>query len=199
MKLFLIALTLLSLLATSVGAQTTAPSPNASTPDVADGATKDADANIEEAVRMLLSQHHNVPDLKQLLALTPRAQEIVERIARDEDAFAFHRERALIAMGYWPDDATYAYLLGLLQDPQTDESLLHTLLPLLTNSFGERAIGDLTPVLLDHENVQIRLSAAAAIGSLNSDAGYKVLDVAIEQEPNAIARQRIEDFAGRLR
>ncbi|RVU47924.1 hypothetical protein EA187_00360 [Lujinxingia sediminis] len=199
MKLFLIALTLLSLLATGANAEPAAKPSDTSAPGVSDDASAARDAHIEEAVLMLLSQHHRAPTLKQLEGLTPRARYFVERIARDEDAFAFHRERALIALGYWADDATFNYLAGLLDNPQTDESLLHTLLPLLANSFGERAVGELTPFVLEHDNVQVRISAAAALGRLNSDEAFKILDIAIEQEPNPIARQRIEDAAARLR
>ncbi|RAL24878.1 hypothetical protein DL240_01325 [Lujinxingia litoralis] len=200
MKLWLLTLALLSLIASPAMAENgdrRVSTPSSDTPG--DVRPSQGDAHIEEAVLMLLSQHHQVPTRKQLETLTPRAKEIVGRLARTEGLFAFHRERALLAMGHWPDDATFAYFQSLLQAPDTEEGLVHTLISVLASSYGERALDVLSPLLLGHDDVQVRLSAGAAIGSLNSDAGAKLLDVAIDQEPNAIARQRLEGFAARLR
>ena len=151
------------------------------------------------AVKAWLSLHHRIPTRKELEALSPNARQIVLDVAGDEETFLFHRHRALHALVHWPDDEVFTFLVGLLHDPSTEEGMRHHLLPTLGEGFGDRAVPVLEPILLNDEDPQIRISAAAALAEVDSDAAIAVLRHALETEQHSVVRYRLEQFAIQLR
>lgn len=152
-----------------------------------------------EIITVLLSHHHEVPDRAQLERVTTEARDIIFEIAADEDAFLFHRHRALRALTHWPDDEVYRFLHGLLVDNATEDGLRHHLIPILAAGFGERALADLEPFLRHSEDPQIRISAAGAIAQIPGEEAHNLLISALHEEENAIVRTRLESFITRLR
>lgn len=159
-----------------------------------------ADGNDDrEAIIALLSHYHEMPDRQQLERGSDDAREIVFDLARDEDTFLFHRQRALRALAHWADEEVYEFLVELLDDEDTEDGLRHHLLPVLADGFGEDALDELTPFLFDDDDPQIRISAASAIASIPGEKAHKKLITALEREEHPVVASRIESFATRLR
>lgn len=195
MKLFFLILLSLSL------AATTALASDRDGHDHHDHDTPDTSAFDDEvrSVQAWLSLHHRIPTRKELEALSSDARQIVLDMAADEEAFLFHRHRALHALVHWPDEGVFNFLVGLLHDPATEEGMLHHLLPTLGEAFGDRAIPVLEPILMNDDDAQMRISAAAALAEIDSDAAIAVLRRALETEQNSVVLYRLERFATRLR
>lgn len=177
---------------------TSATATSATSADVADVDASDSHAE-REAIVAILSHYHEVPNRQQLEAGSDDARTIVFDLARDEDAFVFHRQRALRALSHWPDDEVYDYLLSLLHDENTEDGLRHHLLPVLAEGFGEKAIEDLKRYLFNAEDPHIRISAAGAIATIPGDDAHELLLQALQRETNPIVQRRLETYATRLR
>ena len=159
----------------------------------------DERADEREAIEVHLAHHHQLPDRETLEKASDNARAIVFEIARDDDAFLLHRQRALKALALWPDDEVYEYLSELLEDEATENGLRHHLLPVLANGFGEEALDDLSPYLLENSDPQIRISAAGAIAEISGDNAGELLDEALETEEHPLVESRIEGFIDQRR
>lgn len=166
-------------------------------------ASADVDAEDEyderEAIIAILSHYHEVPNRRQLEAGSDEARTIVFDIAQDEDAFIFHRQRAIRALAHWPDDEVYDYLIGLLNDEETEDGLRHHLLPVLAEGFGERSLEELKQFLFEAEDPHIRISAGGAIATIPGDEAHEMLLKALQRESSPIVQRRLETYATRLR
>ena len=157
------------------------------------------ETDIREIITVVLSHHHEIPTREDLESRTDDAREIVFEIARDEEAFLFHRHRALRALTHWPDAEVYDYLHGLLVDEDTEDGMRHHLLPILANGFGERALDDLEPFLTEAADPQIRISAAGAISRVPGERAVEMLLSALKSETHPLVQTRLETYASRLR
>lgn len=160
--------------------------------------TPDAKADDYEAILAWLSHYHEVPGRAQLEAVSPRARQILFDIAQDEDAFLMHRHRALYALGTWADQEVYAYLTNLLVNESTEDGLRHHLLPILAQNFGEKALDALAP-FLQHDDPQIRISAAGAIAHIPGDAPKATLRSAMKDETHPMVQGQLERFTTEIR
>lgn len=199
MKIFI----LLVLLSICLAPNAWAHSPTAGQNDPGDLRPQASDElSPEEARRSIkawLSHHHQVPSRAELERITPEARSIVFDIARDEDVFLFHRHRALVALGHWPDQEVKSYLQTLLNNETTEDGLRHHLIPILATSFGEAALEDLRPFLIEAADPQIRISAAAAIAEIPGDQALQLLKQALEVERHPLVRSRLENYAKHLK
>lgn len=152
-------------------------------------------ADEREMIIALLSHHHELPDRRMFERASDDARTIVFDIARDEEAFLFHRQRAFRALTYWADDEIYDYLVGLLHDDDTEDGLRHHLLPTIVNGFGADALEDIRPYLFDADDPQIRISAAGAIATLDDERALRMLTEALEVEQNPVVERRLEQYA----
>lgn len=176
-------------------------------PDAADGepeaahSSADHDGDNSRAdIEALLSHYHELPDRETLEESDDDARSIVFEIARDDEAFLMHRQRAMSALAHWPDDEVYEFLVEQLDDDQTEDGLRHHLLPVVANGFGEDALEDIEPYLLEDSDPQIRISAAGAIAhNIEGERGIEMLEEALEQEDNPIVERRLEDYLDDLR
>ena len=150
------------------------------------------------AVKLWISHHHEIPDRAQLEDVSPHARQFVFEIARDEEAFLFHRHRALRALANWPDQEVHDFLRELLINPDTEDGLRHHLIPILAHGFGEDSLESLRPFLFDAEDPQIRITTAVAIGHIPGQRALDVLIEALEVEEHPLVRNRIEDYATRI-
>lgn len=152
-----------------------------------------------EAARVLLSGYHAVPTHKELEAAFPeRARQLMMRIASDADEFELHRQRAVAALGYWPDLTVYALYSKLLHAPETSDGLRHQVLGHLARVFGDAGLADVA-AFLRHEDVQYRLTAVHVLGQLDSDAAQKYLKAAAADEKNEVVLERIAQFTLQVR
>lgn len=144
-----------------------------------------------QAIAALLSHHHDVPDRAALEDAADDPRQVVFEIARDDDSFVFHRQRALNALTHWPDEEVYDYLVGLLDDDSTEDGLRHHLLPIVADGFGDDALDAIEPYLVDADDPQIRMSAAAAIAEISSDDSRQLLQDALEVEEHPVVSSRL--------
>lgn len=150
------------------------------------------------SIQAWLSHYHELPSRADLERISPNARSIVFEIARDEDAFLFHRQRALRALTHWPDQEVFTYLQNLLHHESTEDGLRHNLLPILATGFGVDALPDLRVFLFQAEDPQIRISAAAAINQIPGDLTHRLLLEALESERNPLVRNRLREFSIRI-
>lgn len=195
MKLW-IALIIIALLVAPQAFAGEEPAVDSTQPDeqLAHSDTDRSQSSEREAIKAHLAHHHQLPDRETLEMASDNARNIVFELARDEDTFLLHRQRALKALAHWPDEEVYDYLSGLLADEQTEDGLRHHLLPVLADGFGAEALNDLVPYLLDEDDPQLRISAAGAIAHIPGDEAAQVLDEALQTEDHPVVLSRIEEF-----
>lgn len=152
------------------------------------------------AIEAHLSHYHELPDRQTLEEASDQAREIVFEIARDDDAFLMHRQRAMKVLTHWADQEVYDYLIGLLDDQSTEDGLRHHLLPVLADGFGQEALEDIKPYLTDASDPQIRISAAGAIAhNIPGDRAADILADALEDEDASLVREQLRDYIERHR
>ncbi len=156
-----------------------------------------ADVQLETA-RMLLSGYHAVPAQKDLEASFSNARDLMMRIASDENEFELHRQRAVAALGYWPDMSVYALYSKLLHAADTSDGLKHQIIGHLARVFGDVGVADAAS-FLTHEDVQFRLTAVHVLGQVDSDAAQKYLNHAAGTEKNEVVLERISRFTMQVR
>jgi HEAT repeat protein len=157
------------------------------------------DAAQVQAVSVLLSGYHAIPDKAQLTAASPRAEDIVAALVREPDTSPFVRPRAISSLvTYWPNARSLQLMRALIAKPATGEVARHQLLMALP-SFGQQVIPDLIPLLTD-KDVQLRLTSVEALGRLSQhDAAVAALNKALDAERDPIVRERITRAARAIR
>lgn len=143
-----------------------------------------------DKARMLLSAYHGVPTKQELVEAFPNARDLMMVLATDAETFELHRQRAVAALGYWPDATVYGLYAKMLRAPETSAGLKHQLISHMVRVFGEAGFEEVASYL-KHDDVQYRLTAVQAIGMLDSDAAQKLLSVAAETENNEVVLERI--------
>ena len=166
-----------------------------------DGAEASSEREVSdyETITALLSHHHEVPTRELLERGSDEAQQIVFEIAQDEEAFLFHRQRAIRALAYWPDDEVYNYLVALLEDETTEDGLRHHILPVLADGFGKQALDNLKPFVFEASDPHIRISAAGAVSQIEGERAEEILLSALRSEDNPVVQSRLERFTARIR
>lgn len=165
----------------------------------ADTASADRAERELKNIKSWLSHIHRLPTRAELEQASDRARALVYELATDEETFLFHRQRALRALAYWPDEELRTLYLELLHDESTERGLLFHILPAMADAFGEEAIDDLRPFLSDDDDPHIRISAAYAIASIPGDRGQQVLRQAQRDEHNPIVKARLDQLSMTLR
>lgn len=178
-------------------AATTAPAPSPISAAATAPATLSA-TDAEAQIKRLLSHHHEVPLRKDLEHQVPGAREVLDAIARDASAFTFYRQRALAALAQWPDARTMALYEEILNGSATPEALRHHVIAFAARAFEDAAIGMLTP-FLSAEDVQLRLSAATAIGRIGSEQAFGLLTKAAQHEADPLVREHMLEAARTVR
>jgi HEAT repeat protein len=192
-KLFAVLFTITLLIAApALAQQVITPAPNIP-------ALSTLDAAQVRKVEVLLSGYHEIPQLAQLTAASPRAEDIVAGLVRAADTSPFIRPRAISALvAYWPNARSLQLTRALIAQPTTGEITRHQLLMALP-AFGQQAIPDLVPFLAD-KDVQLRLTAVEALGRLSQhDAAIAALHKALDAERDPIVRERITRAARAIR
>jgi hypothetical protein len=140
---------------------------------------------IRERLIFLLSGYEYFPSRETLdeLAAPSRIAELGREFARSTERSHTLRLRAVDMLGFYDDDATVGYLRSLVADPPEDlpakqqrirRLMRHHAMTSLARSQGARALDDLRP-LLDHGDLQLRLSAISAIGKHGGAKGRELL------------------------
>lgn len=178
-------------IALPAAAQVAGDSP-AGPPDDATPMPIPAQAASVESVTLLLSGYHGLPDRQTFESLDGNVRAVLWTIATDETAFGYHRNRALAALGYWPDDALLDLYVELLQTSLEggETPMAHHLVAMLAYTFGQEAVTFLTP-LLQHDSVQVRLSAVHGLGVVGTASAVAALVEAEQSEQSPVVLDAI--------
>jgi hypothetical protein len=151
------------------------------------------DSETLSRVVLLLSGYEYFPSSEDLLAVTDDPVPYLLAIAYDVEGeyLPFHRHRAVAALAYYPSDFTHAHLVYLLESPDTPELTRHHVINALAMGWGEAALADLEPFLFD-DDLQLRLTAVHALGTISTEASLQLLENVAEIERSEIVRERIQ-------
>ena len=150
-----------------------------------------ADEAAMESLRLLLQAHHALPPREAFEALGVDVEAMLWRVAGHEDEFLLTRQRALIALAWYPSDRLRQYYEHLLANPATHEVTQHQVLGLLLGTFGDRGLTT-AERWLEHPDMQRRLTAVHALAGMTSLDATALLERALENEHDALVRERIE-------
>lgn len=160
--------------------------PAAVSTDALDGAVLDH-------IVTLLSGYEYFPSADDLTAVTPDPVPYLLTIVYDTEGrwLPTHQHRAVAALAYFPTPTVWEHLTYLLQAPGTPDLMRHHVINALATGFGDEALGELEPVLYD-DDLQLRLTAVNAIGTIHTDRATTVLQTALSAEPHRLVQERIE-------
>ena len=153
-------------------------------------------ADARASVQALLGAIHELPSRKVFeRAGGDETRALLTEFALDAELFPAYRHRALEALGYWPDDATWQLYVGLLTASETPDTTRHNLLRQLTRAFGERAVPKVEPYL-DHLDPQLRMTATAALAEVPGAAVDARLLEAEKRAPTMDVRDHLRSING---
>lgn len=148
------------------------------------------DAAEREAVSFLLRAIHELPAADAFVEAAERPVEVLWAIALDDAEPAFVRDRAVLALGYWPDERLWAFLYARATSG-VDEMSTHNAIAELARVWPERSLSVVTPLLASSE-LQVRLSAVDALGRHPAPEAAQSLREALSVEANPVVRDAIE-------
>lgn len=147
---------------------------------------------------LLLSGYHGIGTRQEFEAALAEPSAILGAIARDPASDPVHRDRALAALAYWPDEQTLSLYASLLASPDTSEMNRHRLIGYLAKGYGERAI-PWVEHYLTVPDLQFRLTAIEALSGMKSDHARDLLLQAEVVEVSPVALERIKAARATLR
>lgn len=151
-------------------------------------------ANTEARIRLLLSGYDSFPTADELRAVSPAAPAFLMQIAQDKTALPTLRNRAIDALGYFDEPEVKAFLTVILTEPDTAPEMgVHKAITALMKLEGEDGLGQVSP-FLQHEDVQLRLTAVEAIGNFGGRGGRVLLEERRKIEPSKMVKDKIKPF-----
>lgn len=149
-----------------------------------------APADVETAV-LLLSGFHGIADQATFAEQIAEPVPVLWSIVRDATRPHFMRDRALIALTYWPDETLRSHLMTMLTQASDDSMDKHTAMTLLARGFGEDALPTLVP-MLQSEDLQIRLTAVDSLRLIGTPASLEALASARQGEAHRLVIEAID-------
>jgi len=138
-------------------------------------------------VRLLLSHVHEVPSRQALEGAATNPKEILREIANDRAA-GFMRDRALMALGHFADGQVWSLYASILNDDDAREATRHKVMLRAAEVFSEASLELIVP-FLSHHDPQLRLTAVAALDSLEGDQARQAIAARVDAEESEIVRE----------
>ena len=141
----------------------------------------------------LLSGYEYFPTSEDLTAVVADPVPYLVHIVYDPDGrwIPIHHHRAVGALAYFPTETTRAHLDYLLSSRATPELMRHHVINAYASAFGDASLPVLEPYL-HSDDLQLRLTAVAAISTVQTTRAVEVLQTALLQEPNELVQERIQ-------
>lgn len=168
--------------ATPLAAQTAGDAPS----------TAGAPASSAAQVEMLLSAHHGLPPREAFEAIEGARAELW-RLLEDPQTFGVFRDRALLALGYWPDNSLRAWLESHLATATGEHMLDHNALLLYAEHWTDAAATERVASFLRSTDVQLRLSALAGLELQATPQALDFVRQAAALEQNPVVLERLSD------
>ena len=170
-----------------------------------DEATADK-RDLEEKVVFELSGYHHFPSRSDLDELGAPAEisRLLREMARDSSRRPSLRLRAVDALAYYTDDQTREFLRSLLEEPSADlESselrvvnlMRHHAIVSLAKAHDGDAVDTLAP-LLDHDDVQLRLTVVSALAKHTGEAGEIRLEKFRSRATHDLVERELRKYLG---
>lgn len=147
---------------------------------------------------LLLSGYHGIGTKAEFDAALAEPKAIIGAIARDPASDPIHRDRALAALAYWPDEQTLSLYASLLAAQETSEMNRHRLIGYLAKGYGERSL-PWVEHYLTLSDLQFRLTAIEALSGIQTDHARELLLQAEAVEISPVALDRIKAAKTTLR
>lgn len=154
-------------------------------------ANASADPPSVDRVRTLLSAFEGVAPETAWRALGPETVTVLRALYEDREELPFVRMRAVEVAGYYPTEASHAFLRDVVRAPAQQDLILRRALRALTRAFGERAIDDVRP-FLSHRTVIVREAAVRALAVVTAPRVRPLLEARLVQERDPEVRRRLE-------
>jgi len=176
---------------TAAGELTLSP-PIALAPLAAPRALASFAAEQRDKAMLLLSGYHGIGTKAEFEATLFEPQALLASIARDAAVDPVHRDRALAALVYWPDEQTLSLFGKLLAADDTSEMNRHRIIGYLAVGYAERSI-PWVEHYLTVSDLQFRLTAIEALRTIGSDHARDLLSQAevVELSPLVIERIKV--------
>ena len=148
------------------------------------------DAALRSQVVGLLSGIEDPATEADWAALGSEAGAELLAIAKDATALPTQRGNALVALGYFPTDEARTHLSSVVRD-ESGESLLRRKACFgLARGWKDAAVADLSAALASAD-VQVRSTAARALGEVGSSSAKSALTARLSAETNASVRDAV--------
>jgi len=148
-----------------------------------------ADDATKQQVLGLLSGYEETASPDSLKALDGDVPGTLRAIASDATLTSTQRARAIHALGWFPEDDTRAFLVT--QARGSNPMFARKAIYALANGWGDQALDELTFALANHD-VQTRMAAANALGTLGTPSAKLALEARLAHETDPTVRTTIE-------
>ncbi len=142
---------------------------------------------------LMLSGYHGVPTAAELEAAFEDPQGIMLAIAQDDSVSAIHRDRAIGVLAYWPSESVQQFYTQLLESPETPEMVQHRVIGHVAVAFGDQAV-DLVASYLNNQDVQFRLTAVQALGTIGTPLAMQQLQTAQTIENSNVVLEQMQQI-----
>jgi hypothetical protein len=191
--------------ATVAAQQVDTPGDDLDTTPGASDSEDDAKASAESRLTFALSAYHAFPTRAELddIADAKTITRLLRQFATAGDTRPSMKTRALDAMGYYDDATTRAFLVEVIEQPESvgtsarvADLMRHHAITSLARAHGDGALGTLTP-LLDHDDLQIRLTTVVSLGKHGGEQAHRRLAKLRRDADNRMIIRQIDKYVGR--
>ncbi len=149
-----------------------------------------AETPLRERVLNLLSGYEDTPSADALHGLGDGVDLALMDIAKDPAAGRSRRSNAVWSLGFFPTDASRAFLLSTVTDAAADSQLRRSATWALCNGWGDAALADVKPAL-ESSDEQLRNQAVRAVAKVGSPAARAILQERLASDGSAMVRATI--------
>ena len=146
----------------------------------------------KDRVLELLKGYEYEPGKSDWDEIGPEAASVLMDIASDSGQIKIVRARALLALGFFPQDKVRIFIVDLLSLDEQDEMLVRKGLYALASGFGKDSLGDFA-LFMGHANDDVREAAARAVGKIVSWKSLKLLKKRVKVEKNERVLEVVKD------
>ena len=152
-----------------------------------------------ERLTGLLRAYEHQATAEDFLSLGDKAlvRDALIEIVVDDGQAALLRGRAVVALGFFPDEASRRAIEGVLDRPELSDIILRRALETMAHAFADAGISRLTPYL-DDARPDVRETAARALGEIGSPEALRALRRRLDRETTDVVREALETQIRRL-
>lgn len=152
-------------------------------------------------VELLLRAYDHSPDADAFKLAARDPQGVLLAILDDPQAREIERLQAIDALGTLPDARARLKLSELVAsawDEKASKRRVHRAIQALMRGFGAKAQPEVL-ALLDHPDLQVRMTVAAAVGRFGDSQGRASLRAHLAREAEPLVREAIVEHGAELR